>query len=134
MKPIYGAYEGGKDMMRRTLVSTLMTAILSIYVATTALAAPEITGIQGGYGIRATVLDADQYNWRIEIVGLHILRRDVTEGTVNGDGNVTIRTPLILPAFGYGIMDIKVTLLHHWLPVDMEKRSALMLGPFLLVV
>ncbi|KYK20843.1 hypothetical protein AYK25_04195 [Thermoplasmatales archaeon SM1-50] len=120
--------------MNKILLSLTLLALLSGCFTTTALAAPEITGVWGGYGIRATVLDADQYNWKIEIIGLRIRYGGITEGTIDGNVNVTIRTHLFPPAFGFGIMDIKVTVLHDWLPVDMEKRTGFMIGPFLLLL
>jgi hypothetical protein len=120
--------------MKRTLASLMLVAILGCCCTTTITATPEITAVQGGLGIHATVADADQYNWRIELIGIRVFRGEMTEGVVNGNGSVTIRTPILLSARGFGIIDVEVTLLHHWLPVDMEKRSAFMLGPFILII
>lgn len=120
--------------MEKTLFCVVFIAVISGCSIATVLASPEITDIQGGYGIRATVVDADQYNWRIEIIGLRVFHGDCIEGIINGNGTVTIRTPFFRPALGVGFIDIRVTLFHHWFPVDMEKRSAIMVGPFLLVI
>ncbi len=101
---------------------------------TTALAAPEITGVRGGYGVAATIANAQDLDWEITIGGERVFQGGVTEGVVGANGTVTIRTPLFPPALGIGKINITVTLYWLFIPVDIEERSAFMLGPFVLFV
>ena len=43
----------------------IIIAVVSTCFVTNAMAAPKITGIQGGYGVTATVADANGRDWRI---------------------------------------------------------------------
>lgn len=120
--------------MKRIIISMIILSIISECLITTVMATPEILEIRGGFGVIAEVSDADHHNWKIELIGLRIFKGSITEGVVDGKENVTLRTPIFPPALGFGVIDIKVTLLFYWLPVDMEKRSAFMLGPLVMFV
>jgi hypothetical protein len=99
---------------------------------TNAMAAPEITGVRGGYGVVATVTDAQDLDWEIAIGGQHILQGGITEGVVGNNGSATIRTPIMPPSLGIGKINVTVTLYWLFVPVAVEERSAFMLGPFVL--
>jgi hypothetical protein len=71
--------------MKRTLSCLVIITILGTCFATTAMAAPDITGVRGGYGVTATVVDADGWDWEIEIAGAHIFQGGLTEGPISGN-------------------------------------------------
>jgi hypothetical protein len=97
------------------------------------MAAPQITGIHGGYGVTATVVDADGLDWQITLRGEHIIHGIKTDGTISCN-SATIQTPRFLPACGVGKIFIKVTIDRSILPDVIEVRTAFMLGPFVLSV
>jgi hypothetical protein len=117
--------------MKRTLYCFIIIGILSTCVTTTALAAPDITGVRGGYGVAATVIDADGWDWKIEIAGAHVFQGYLTEGAISGSNTTTIRTPIWPPALGIGKINITVSLIFI-IPLVVEERTAFMLGPFVL--
>jgi len=94
----------------------------------------EITGVRGGYGVTATVVDAENLDWKIEIGGQHIFQGSITEGVVGNNGSATIRTPILPPALGMGKINITVVLYWLFIPVSWEERNAFMVGPFVLFV
>lgn len=100
---------------------------------TSALASPEISGIRGGYGVTATVVDADGFDWKIELAGAHILQGGLTEGAISGSASTTIRTPVFPPSLGIGKINITVSLVFI-IPLVVEERTGFMLGPFVLFV
>jgi hypothetical protein len=118
--------------MKRTLFCIIVLTILGSCFTTTALAAPEITGVRGGYGVIATVSDAANLDWKIEITGQNVFQGSKTEGALGDEGAATIRTPLFPPALGFGKVNITVVLYFSIIPVAWEERSAFMLGPFVL--
>jgi hypothetical protein len=118
--------------MRRTLICIIILAIFGSCFTTTVLATPEITGVRGGYGVIATISDAANLDWKIEITGQNVFQGSKTEGTVGDEGTATIRTPLFPPALGFGKVNITVVLYFSFIPVAWEERSAFMLGPFVL--
>lgn len=120
--------------MRKTIICVIILFVVGTCVTTHALAAPEITGVRGGYGVTATVANALDLDWKITLGGQRIFQSGITEGVVGGNGTVVIRTPLLPPALGIGKINITVTLYWLFLPVDIEERSAFMLGPFVLFV
>ena len=120
--------------MKKTIVCVVLFFVVSACGSTTALASPEITGVRGGYGVVATVANAQDLEWKITIGGERIFQGGITEGVVGANGTVTIRTPLFPPALGFGKINITVTLYWLFIPVDVEERSAFMLGPFVLFV
>lgn len=122
----------GERKMKKTLYCLIIIGIIGTCCTTTALAAPEITGVRGGYGVIATVADAADLDWKIEIGGQHIFQGGVTEGVVGNNGSATIRTPIFPPALGIGKINITVWLYWGFLPVAMEERNAFMVGPFVL--
>ncbi len=115
--------------MKKTMMCVLIIVGLSSCGVTGALAAPEITGVRGGYGVVATVVDADEFDWKIVIAGPHILQGGITEGAISGDNTTTIRTPVLPPSLGIGRINITVELIFI-IPLVVEKRTAFMLGPF----
>jgi hypothetical protein len=120
--------------MKKSFVCMLVVLVIGASGVTTALAAPEISGVRGGYGVVATVTNAEDLDWEITIGGEHVFQGGITEGVVGANGTVTIRTPLFPPALAIGKVNITVTL--YWLlfPVDVQERTAFMLGPFVLFV
>jgi hypothetical protein len=120
--------------MKKTIVCVLLFFVVGVCGVATALAAPEITGVRGGYGVVATVADAQDLDWKITIGGERIFQGGVTDGVVGANGTVTIRTPLFPPALGIGKINITVALYWTVIPVDIEERTAFMLGPFVLFV
>lgn len=96
------------------------------------MADPEITGVRGGYGVVATVANAENLDWKIEIGGQRIFQGGITEGVIGNNGSATIRTPIFPPSLGIGKINITVTLYWSFIPVAMEERNAFMLGPFVL--
>jgi len=119
--------------MKKTILCLSLFVLVSTCFVTNALAAPKITGIQGGYGVTATVVDAKGYDWRIGIRGSQMIYGMVTEGTISSK-SATIKTPMFPPAFGVGKVIIRVTIYRTILPDIIEVRSALMMGPFVLFV
>ncbi|PNX50074.1 MAG: hypothetical protein BV458_13845 [Thermoplasmata archaeon M9B2D] len=118
--------------MKKTIVCMIVSLVVGACGVTTALASPEITGVRGGYGVVATIVDAEDLDWEITIGGERVFQGGITEGVVGANGTVTIRTPLFPPALGIGKINITVTLYWLFLPIDVEERSAVMLGPFVL--
>jgi len=118
------------DFAFRTIVDKSKTKELY----TPVLSAPEITGVRGGYGVIATVANAENLDWKIEIGGQNIWQGGITEGVVGSNGSATIRTPIFPPALGIGKINITVALYWSFIPVAWEERSAFMLGPFVLFV
>ena len=110
----------------------VIAIILLITCAVTAMAAPDITGVRGGYGVVATVVEAENLDWVIEIGGQHVMQGSKTEGVVGANGTVTIRTPVLPPALGVGKINVTVSLYWSIIPVAYEERTAFMLGPFVL--
>ena len=119
--------------MKKTMLCMLILAVASTCFTTNAMAAPKITGVQGGYGVTATVMDADGLHWQINIKGTQIFNGAKTEGDISGN-HATIRTPIFPPALGIGKINIKVAIYWIIIPVAIEQRTAFMLGPFVLIV
>ena len=122
-----------KNMKKTILYLIIITVVANTCFATSAMAAPKITGIQGGYGVTATIVNANLHHWQINIIGTHISHGTKTEGTILGK-HATIRTPILLPALGIGKINIKVTIYRIILPDVIEQQTAFMLGPFVLFV
>ena len=118
--------------MKKTILSLSIFVLLSSCFATSVMAVPKITGIHGGYGVTATVEDADKLDWQINIIRLG--KSPVkTEGTISGD-TTTIRTPRFPPSLGVGLVGITVTIDRVFLPDIIEVRAAFMFGPFILII
>ena len=120
-------------MKKTILFLVIILLIASTCFATSATAAPKITGVEGGYGVTATVEDAKGHDWQITLIGRHIIRGMKTEGTISGK-SATIQTPMFPPACGFGKINIKVTINRILLPDIIEERTAFMLGPFVLSI
>ncbi len=120
--------------MKRTIICLLIIAVFSACFVTNAMAAVEITGVRGGYGVIATVSGAENLDWRVELGGQHMFQGSITEGVIGKNGTATIRTPLFPPAFGFGKINITVALYWYFIPVAWEERNAFMFGPFVLFV
>jgi hypothetical protein len=120
--------------MKKTIFCLVLITVLGACFVTNAMAAPEITGVRGGYGVIATVVGAENLDWKIELGGQHIFQGSITEGVVGNNGTATIRTPLFPPALGIGKINITVVLYWSFIPVAWEERNAFMVGPFVLFV
>jgi hypothetical protein len=120
--------------MKRIIFCLIITVVLGTCFVTSAMAAPEITGVRGGYGVIAKVANAENLDWKIELGGQHIFQGSTTEGVVGNNGSATIRTPLFPPALGIGKINITVALYWFFIPVAWEERNAFMVGPFVLFV
>jgi hypothetical protein len=120
--------------MKRIIFCLVILTVLGTFFVTNAMAAPEITGVRGGYGVIAKVSNAENLDWKIELGGQHIFQGSITEGVVGNNGTATIRTPLFPPAFGFGKINITVVLYWLFIPVAWEERNAFMVGPFVLFV
>lgn len=117
--------------MRRLFIFVLILSILGTCYVSTALAAPDITGVRGGYGVAATIVDANGFDWKIVIAGAHVFQGYTTEGSISGSNTTTVRTPIWPPALGIGRINITVSLIFI-IPLVVEERTAFMLGPFVL--
>jgi hypothetical protein len=117
--------------MKKTIICVLILTLLGSCAVIPAMATPEITGVRGGYGVAATVVDADGFDWEIELTGAHILQGGITEGAISGSNTTTIRTPIFPPSLGIGKINITVSLIFV-IPLIVEERHAFMLGPFVL--
>lgn len=120
--------------MKKTILCLIIISVIGTCSMTTVMATPAITAVRGGYGVVATVSDADGFDWKIEIAGTNMFQGGLTQGDISGSGTTTIRTPLWPPAFGIGNIDIKVSLILLFIPLVVEERTAFMLGPFVLFV
>jgi hypothetical protein len=109
----------------------ILLSVLGFCAVSPALASPEITGVRGGYGVAATVVDADGFDWKIQLTGAHIFQGGLTEGAISGSNTTTIRTPILPPSLGFGKINITVSLIFI-IPLVVEERHAFMLGPFIL--
>jgi len=119
--------------MKKIILCLLIFAVTSTCFVTNVMAVPKITEVQGGYGVTATVMDADGLDWQINLKGEQIFLGAKTRGDISGDSS-TIRTPIFPPALGIGKIDIKVTIYWIIFPLAIEERTAFMLGPFVLLV
>jgi len=119
--------------MKKIIICLIIIAVASTCCVTNAMAVPRVTNVRGGYGVSATVEDATNCNWKISIQGPHVLTGFITVGDITSD-SATIRTPIFPPALGFGWITIKVALYWYFIPVEMEERNAVMLGPFVLNV
>jgi len=118
--------------MKKTILCLSIFVVISTCFVTNVAAVPKITGIHGGYGVTATVEDADGLDWQINIIRLG--KSSVkTEGTISGD-STTIRTPIFPPSLGVGLVGITVTIHRIFLPDIIEVRAAFMVGPFILII
>ncbi len=118
--------------MKKTILCLSIFVIVNICFVTSVTAVPKITGIHGGYGVTASVEDADGLDWQINIIRLGKSPMK-TEGTISGDSTI-IRTPIFPPALGVGLVGIMVTIHRIILPDVLEVRAAFMLGPFILII
>ena len=119
--------------MKKTILCIVLLVIVSTCFLTNVMAKPKITGIQGGYGVTATVEDGSNRNWIISLEGTQVYLGRITTGNITSD-QTTIRTPIFPPALGFGKINVRVTIFWIIIPVAMEQRSALMLGPFVLLI
>ena len=119
--------------MKKIIICVIIIAVASTCCVTNAMAVPKVTDIRGGYGVSATIQDAANRNWKISIQGPHVLTGFMTVGNIASDA-ATIRTPIFPPALGFGYITIKVAIYWYFIPVEMEQRDAVMLGPFVLNV
>jgi PKD repeat protein len=87
----------------------------------------EITDVNGGLGIRATIkAGTEPVDWSINVDGKFIFHGGSASGTIEANGVQTVKLPFSL---GLGRVEITIT------AADIvEKRSAFMLGPFILAV
>lgn len=88
--------------MKKTIICIIILSVLGSCAVTHAMAALEITGVRGGCGVAATVVDADDFDWKIELAGAHIFQGLITEGAISGSNTTTIRTSIFPPALGIG--------------------------------
>jgi len=86
-----------------------LSLIVSTYYVTNAMAIPKITGVQGGYGISATIVNASGRNWVLSLQGLQIFLGMITTGNISSD-YATIRTSVCPPALGFEKINIKVVI------------------------
>jgi len=114
--------------MKKTILCLLLFTLVTTCFITSAAGAPTITGVRGGYGVTATVEDADGLDWQITILKLGKSPVKL-EGTISGD-SATIRISRFPPAIGIGLVGITVTIHRVLLPDVIEVRAAFMLGPF----
>jgi hypothetical protein len=117
--------------MKKTMMCLILFSLLITCAVTQAMAVPEITEVRGGYGVAATVVDANGFDWEIKLTGAHIFQGSITEGGISGSNTTTIRTPILPPALGIGKINITVSLI-FFIPLVVEERTAFMLGPFVL--
>ena len=118
--------------MKKTILCLSLFVLVSTCFVTNAMAIPKITSVQGGYGVTATVVDADGLDWQINLKGTQILVGEKTTGDITGN-KATIRTPIFPPPLGIGKINIKVTIYWFIIPVAIEQRTAFMLGPFIIL-
>lgn len=119
--------------MKKIVLCLSLFVLVSTCFVTNAMAAPKIMDVKGGYGVTATVKDAQGFNWRINIKGPYVIYGMTSMGTIPCD-SATIRTPAFPPAFGVGKVNVRVTIDRIILRDVVEVRTAFMLGPFVLFV
>jgi hypothetical protein len=119
--------------MRKIILFLSLFVLVSTCFGISAMAAPQITGIHGGYGVTATVVDAKGLHWQITISGPAMIYGMKTVGTISGK-SVTIQTPMAPPAFGFGPIKVTVTINRIILHDVIMIRSGIILGPFVLLV
>ena len=119
--------------MKKTIVYLSLFVLVSTCFVTNAMAAPQITGIRGGYGVTATVVDAKGLDWKIIINGPAMIYGMKTVGIIS-DKSATIHTPMTPPAFGFGPIKVTVTINRIILHDVIVIRSGIILGPFILLV
>ena len=115
--------------MKKTILCLSIFVLVSSCFATNAIAKPTISGIQGGYGVTATVEDAKGRDWQMTIEGPFVISGMKSVGTISSD-SAKIQTPV----FGLGHVCITVTVNRIILPDITESRCAFMVGPFVLFV
>ena len=118
--------------MKKTIRCLVIFVVFSTCFVTSVTAVPKITGIHGGYGVTATVEDADGLTWQINIIRPGKVPMEA-EGTIVGDTSM-IRTPLFPPSLGVGLVGITLRIPRILLPDVIEIRAAFMLGPFVLIL
>lgn len=119
--------------MKKIILCLSLVLLISTCFVTNATATPKITGVQGGYGVTATIEDANTLEWRITILGPYVIYGTITEGFISGE-SATIRTPIYPPTLGVGNVVIRVTIDRIIFPDVVATRTAFMLGPFVLFV
>ena len=119
--------------MKKILLFLTLFVLVSTCFVTNAIAAPQITGIHGGYGVTATVVDAKGLDWKITINGPAIIYGMKTMGKIS-DKSATIHTPMAPPAFGFGPIKVTVSINRIILHDVIMIRSGMILGPFVLLV
>ena len=95
---------------------------------------PYITEYDGGWGFKCKIVNAStNYTWKIELSGKHILNGKITNGTLPSSG--WIRTPIFPPAFGFGKINITVTLYRSdgWHSI-LGMYDAFMPGPIIIFI
>lgn len=119
--------------MKKIILYLSLVLVVSSCFMTTVMAAPKITSIQGGYGVTATVEDANGRDWRIGIQGPNMIYGMITEGTISGN-SATIHTSIFPPVLGFGQVNIRVTIYRTLLPDIIQTHTAFMVGPFVFLV
>ena len=115
--------------MKKIMLCLSIFVLVSTCFATTAMAVPKITGIQGGLGVTATVENAKGHDWQINIKGPFMISGMITKGTISSDSAMIKAT-----ALGFGKICIRVTINGIMLPDIVAERCAFMLGPFVVFV
>jgi len=119
--------------MKKTILCLLLFVLVSTCFVTNAMAAPQITGIHGGYGVTATVVNAKGLAWHITIGGPAMIFGMKTAGTIS-DRIATIHTPKIPPAFGLGPITVTVTIDRIILHDVIVIRHGIIYGPFVWLI
>jgi hypothetical protein len=126
-------FDGGFRKMKKIILCLSLFVLVSTCFVTNAMATPQITGIHGGYGVTATVVNAKGLDWKITINGPAMIYGMKTVGIIS-DKSATIHTPIATPAFGFGPIKITVTINRIILHDVIVIRSGIILGPFVLLV
>ena len=118
--------------MKKTILCLSLFVLVSTCFVTNAMAAPKITGIHGGFGVSATLVNAKGLDWEITISGPFIIFGMQTAGNIS-DKRVTIHTSTDPPAYGFGSIKVTVTINRIILRDVILIRSGIILGPFILL-
>ena len=119
--------------MKKTILCLSLFVIVSTCFVTTAMAAPLITNVHGGYGVTATLENAKGHDWQINLRGEFVVFGMTTMGTISSKSEI-IHTSMIPPAFGMGPITVVIRINRVILPDVVAFIPAFMLGPFVILI
>jgi hypothetical protein len=119
--------------MKKIILFLTLFVLVSTCFVTTAMAAPSITDVHGGFGVSATVVNAQGHDWEITLKGPFVVLGSTTVGTITSKSEM-IHTAMVPPAFGMGPIKVIIRINRVILPDVFVIGPAMMLGPFVIVL